>query len=456
MNTASHINHGLWRHPKAGQLAFNDLDTWIDLAKLLERGRFDMIFFADVIGLYGDYRGGWDTYVREGLQIPSNDPSVLISALAYVTEHLGLAFTSSIIQEHPFNFARRVSTIDHLSKGRIGWNIVTNALANAARNFGFADLTAHDERYRWADEYVEVVYKLWEGSWEDDALLRDTKRGIHANPSRIHKIFHRGERYQVEGPHLPAPSPQRTPLLFQAGTSVAGRNFAARHAEATFIIAPGPDKAAPVIEDIRAQAVRYGRRREDIAVLQGLTIVVGSTVEEARRKQADFDEYLSADAMLAHLSGGLGVDLGGLPWDQPIADLRTEGVQSILRALADSVLDGKNATVGDAATLLGRKTRIVGTPEQIADQLETWTAAGVDGFNIMYDILPGTFADFVEHVVPELQRRGLAQREYAPGTLREKIFGQGPHLPDRHIARSYRHWAKAPAKDVRVEAPVDA
>jgi alkanesulfonate monooxygenase SsuD/methylene tetrahydromethanopterin reductase-like flavin-dependent oxidoreductase (luciferase family) len=156
------------------------LDVWTDLAKLLERGCFDAIFLADVIGLYGDYRGGWDTYVREGLQIPSNDPSVLISALANVTEHLGLAFTSSIVQEHPFNFARRVSTLDHLSKGRIAWNIVTNALANGARNFGLDNLTEHDERYRWAQEYLEVTYKLWEASWEDDALLRDVENGVHA------------------------------------------------------------------------------------------------------------------------------------------------------------------------------------------------------------------------------------------------------------------------------------
>jgi long-chain alkane monooxygenase len=170
MNTVSHIYHGLWRHPQTRQLAYTDLDTWIGLARLLERGRFDALFLADVIGLYGNYRGGWDTYVREGLQIPSNDPSMLISALAHVTEHLGLAFTSSIIQDLPFNFARRVSTLDHLSKGRIAWNIVTNALSNGARNFGLPDLPEHDERYRWANEYLEVVYKLWEGSWEDDAV----------------------------------------------------------------------------------------------------------------------------------------------------------------------------------------------------------------------------------------------------------------------------------------------
>jgi long-chain alkane monooxygenase len=440
MNTVSHIYHGLWRHPQTRQLEYTDLDTWVDLAKLLERGRFDAIFLADVIGLYGDYRGGWDTYVREGLQIPSNDPSVLISALAHATEHLGLAFTSSIIQEHPFNFARKVSTLDHLSKGRIAWNIVTNALANGSRNFGLDDLTEHDERYSWAQEYLEVVYKLWEGSWEDDALIKDTANGIHADPGKIHKINHRGRRYNVEGPHLPSPSPQRTPVLAQAGSSKAGRDFAALHAEAQFLIAPHPEAAKAQIQDVRARAVAYGRRPEDILFLQGLSFVVGSTEEEARRKEAEVDEFLSLDGMLAHASGGIGVDLGNIPWDQPVGDVQVEGVRSILEAAIAGVPHTRSVTVADVARLLGKTTRITGTPEQIADRLEDWAAAGVDGVNLMYSTTPGTFVDFIEHVAPELQRRGLMQREYQPGTFRQKLFGHGPYLPDRHVGRSYRKW----------------
>jgi long-chain alkane monooxygenase len=439
MNTVSHIYHGLWRHPRTRQLAYTDLATWTDLAKLLERGKFDAIFLADVIGLYGDYRGGWDTYVREGLQIPSNDPSVLISALAGVTEHLGLAFTSSIIQEHPFTFARKVSTLDHLTKGRIAWNIVTNALANGARNFGLDDLTEHDERYRWAQEYLEVVYKLWEGSWEDDALLRDAQNGVHADPAKIHKIYHRGKRYRIEGPHLPAPSPQRTPVMAQAGSSSAGRDFAALHAEAQFIVAPRPEVAKSYIRDLRARVVAYGRRAEDILFLQGLSFVVGSTEAEARRKEAEIDDYLSLDGMLAHASGGIGVDFGDMSWDQPIGLVAAEGVRSILQAVVASVPDNRAATVGDVARLLGQTTRITGTPAQIADRLEEWAAAGVDGVNLMYSTTPGTFEDFIEYVAPELQRRGLMQREYRPGTFREKLFGTGPYLPERHVGRSYRY-----------------
>ena len=172
-NTASHILHGVWRQPGAGQVDFNSLDFWVDLARELEAGLFDVVFFADVHGVYGKIGGSYVKQVETGLQIPSNDPSAIISALAYNTEHLGFAFTSSVIQEHPFNFARKMSTLDHASNGRIAWNIVTNGIPNGARNFGYDDVISHDERYVWADEYVDVAYKLWEGSWSDDALLQD-------------------------------------------------------------------------------------------------------------------------------------------------------------------------------------------------------------------------------------------------------------------------------------------
>ena len=218
MNTASHIIHGLWRDEEGNQAYFNDVDVWVNLAKRLDEGGFDTIFFADVIGLYGDHKGGWEFLAENGLQIPSNDPMVLMSALAVNTKRLGLAFTAAPLQEHPFNFARRVSTLDHISKGRIAWNVVTGFQENAFRNFGFDGLYQHDERYRWADEYVDVLYKLWEGSWDEGALLKDRESGVYADSNRIHKINHVGERYQVEGPHLSAPSPQRTPVIFQAGS----------------------------------------------------------------------------------------------------------------------------------------------------------------------------------------------------------------------------------------------
>ncbi|WP_348520047.1 NtaA/DmoA family FMN-dependent monooxygenase [Arenivirga flava] len=210
MFTPSHIQHGQWRRPDARYEEFETLAFWQGIARTLERGRFDAMFFADVVGTYGPIGGSLDVNAAEGLQLPNNDPSVLLAALIGSTEHLGLAMTSSILQAHPFEFARRVSTLDHLSGGRVAWNIVTSYQENAARNFGLDRLPDHDERYRQAEEYLEVVYKLWEGSWDDDAVVRD-KSGVFSDPAGVHRIGHRGEFYAVEGPHLSAPSPQRTP-----------------------------------------------------------------------------------------------------------------------------------------------------------------------------------------------------------------------------------------------------
>lgn len=436
MNTTSHIVQGTWRLPDAGQTEFNSLHHWVELAKLLERGRFDIIFFADVAGLYGDYRGGWRKYVESGLQVPANDPLVLVSALAAATEHLGIAVTSSVVQEHPFGFARRISTLDHLSQGRLAWNIVTSYLENAFRNFGHDGLTPHDERYVWAGEYLEVALKLWEGSWDDGALVQDRASGIHADHQRIHKINHKGDRYRVEGPHLVSPSPQRTPVLFQAGSSPVGREFAARNAEAVFIVAPTPEAAREQIDDTRRRAAPYGRRPEDLRFLPGLTFVVGSTEEEAKRKAAELDDVIDWDGHIAHLSGSIGVDFGDYDLDDPIGVITTEGVQGIIQSVRASVGD-REPVVRDLGRLLAGANRIVGTPEQIADALETWQDAGIDGVNVINVTRPGTYVEFVEHVTPVLQQRGLQRREYEPGTLRRKLFGRD-HLPDSHPGSRYR------------------
>ena len=237
MNCVSHIQHGMWTRDDTRQLEYTRLDPWVELARLLERGCFDALFLADVIGAYDTYRGGRDTAVVEAMQIPVNDPMLLIPAMAYATQHLGFAFTSSVLQTHPFAFARQISTLDHLSGGRVAWNIVTSYLPNAGRNLGYGQLPRHDERYERAEEYLEVCYKLWEGSWEDDAVLADRANRRYADPAKVHDIDHVGPFYDVVGPHLSEPSPQRTPLLFQAGASDRGRSFAARHAECVFMVA---------------------------------------------------------------------------------------------------------------------------------------------------------------------------------------------------------------------------
>lgn len=436
MNTASHIQHGQWRHPDSRQADFDDVDVWIDLARLLERGRFDAAFFADVVGLYGPRDGSYVVNAAEGLQIPSSDPAVLLSALAVSTEHLGLAFTSSVLQSHPFDFARKVSTLDHISKGRVAWNIVTSTQESAARNFGFDGLLPHDERYEWAEEYLEVTYKLWEGSWDEGALVKDRARGVYADASRIHKIHHRGPRYRVDGPHLTAPSPQRTPLLYQAGSSEVGKRFAARHAEAVFIVAPSPEVAAEGISQTRKLAIDAGRDPDDIKFFQGLSFVIGSTEEEVRRHEAELDEYVSTPGFLAHQNFGVRVD--GTPYDPdtPLADIQTNSSQGILGWLQRS-MPGQTPRVRDLGPILTRRGRVAGTPEQIADRLVEWQQAGVDGVNVVNFRIPQSYADFIEHVMPELRRRGLAQHDYQPGSLRRKLFGTD-RLNDRHPAARYR------------------
>lgn len=433
MFTASHGHHGQWRRPDAIDPEFNDVRLWIDLAKTLEEATFDGIFFPDVSGHHGPVDVPIDTIVEEGLQLPSNDPLLLLAALATHTENIGLAFTSNILQAHPFTFARQVSTLDHLSGGRASWNIVTGWQNNGARNFGLKSLPEHDSRYEWAEEYVEVAYKLWEGSWDEGALLKDRANSRFSDPAKIHKIFHEGPRYRVEGPHLPSPSPQRTPLLYQAGSSPAGRAFAARHAEGVFLLADSPASAAEQIAQTRALAVEAGRRPEDLKFFPGLSFIVGDTEEEAREKAEYVHSYVSVAGLLAHMAV---VDDDGqaYPLDTPLSQVRTQAMQGSVERARARVTD-REPIVEDLAYEL-RSSPLVGTPEQIADALEEWRDAGVDGINVISYVL-GDYAEFAEKVIPVLRERGLAKTTYAEGSYRRKLFGED-RLNDRHPASGYR------------------
>lgn len=436
MNTVSHIHHGQWRRPDARQSEFTDVKLWTDLARTLEAAKFDALFFADVSGHYGDADAAIDHYLEEGLQIPSNDPTVLLGALAVVTEHIGLATTSNVFQQHPFNFARQLSTLDHLSKGRIAWNIVTGTQDNGARNYGLDQLTEHAERYRWAEEYVDVVYKLWEGSWDEDAVLDDrTAGGRYTDPAKVHKIHHEGQRYRVEGPHLPSPSVQRTPVLFQAGASASGRQFAARHAEATFILPPNVEIAAEQIATTRDLAIEAGRQATDIKFFAGLSFVIGETEQDAHNKFQHYQRFVSDRGYLAHRAI---VDENGRVYDPdtPLKDAPSNSAKGFSEWAAKAITD-REPLVRDLSRRIAQENVLVGTPEQIADQLEDWRAAGVDGINVMNWVLPGSFEDFAEQLTPVLQDRGLQQRDYAAGSLRKKLFGHD-RINDRHPAAHYR------------------
>ncbi|ODU07261.1 MAG: hypothetical protein ABS81_01805 [Pseudonocardia sp. SCN 72-86] len=437
MNTPSHMMSGTWVLPDNRAREYADMSTWLDLARTLERGCFDAVFIADGLGVYDTYTGSRDPAVELGVQFPANDPSLLIPAMAAVTENLGFAFTSSVMQEHPYNFARRVSTLDHLTGGRVAWNIVTSYQESAARNFGFDALLTGDERYAWAEEYVDVVYKLWEASWEDDAVLRDTVRGRYADPSKVHEINHVGSRYRVAGPHSCEPSPQRTPVLYQAGSSSTGRGFAGRHAEGTFLNAPRAATAS-IVRDVRAKAVDAGRQAGDVLAVQMVSIVLGDTEEAAQANARELDEIMGVEGLLIHMSGNVGVDLSSVALDRKLGELRPEEIKTqAVRSMIDGSGLPRSATFRELGMQLGRGLRVVGTPEQVADELESWAVEGdLDGFGLMFATTPGSFEEFVDQVAPHLQERGLMQKEYSPGTMREKLFpGNGPRLSPRHPAK---------------------
>src|SRR5690242_7802270 len=427
MNCVVHQSPGLWVHPEDQMHRYRDLRAWVELAQLLERGKFDGLFLADVIGVYDVFRASRDVAVRGGVQIPVNDPSLLIPAMAYATEHLGFAYTSSVLQSHPFAFARQISTLDHLTKGRVAWNIVAFYLESSGRNFGRTGLLDHDERYDFADEYLEVCYKLWESSWEEDAVLEDRRQKIYADPAKIHDVHHEGKNFKVHGCHLSEPSPQRTPVLYQAGSSPRGRQFAARHAECVFVTGPTPEVVGECIRDTRERARKEGRDPEDLLFFMFLKVITGGTEAEARRKYDDFLEYVDYEGGLALLGGWTGVDFSRFDPDQPVEYIETNAIRSLLQGFTQSG-SSRKWTVRDVAKAVGiggGGPVVVGAPEQVVDDLMQWVRAGADGFNLAYMITPGTFKDFIEGVVPVLQRRGLMQTEYGEGTYREKLFGKG-------------------------------
>src|ERR1700754_3919520 len=285
MNCVAHQSPGLWTHPRDRTADYNRLPYWLDLAKTLERGRFDGLFLADVLGVYDVFGGSHEAAVRTAAQTPVNDPMMVIPAMAAVTEHLGFGVTSNLSYEPPYTFARRMSTLDHLTEGRIGWNVVTGYLDSAARGAGKEKQTWHDDRYDIADEYMEVVYKLWEGSWEDDAVVRDRKRGIFTDPSKVHRINHESANYRINNTiHLSEPSPQRTPVLYQAGTSPRGRQFAARHAECVFVGGLNPTRGGEAGRATRELARQAGRNPNDILFFLYAKVITAETEAAVQRK----------------------------------------------------------------------------------------------------------------------------------------------------------------------------
>ncbi|RYC10982.1 LLM class flavin-dependent oxidoreductase [Ciceribacter ferrooxidans] len=441
MNCVGHQSPGLWAHPRDKSWKYKDLDYWQDLARTLESGFFDGIFIADVIGYYDVYKGNNYHAIHQAAQIPVNDPLQLAAPIALATEHLGIGITASTSFEHPYTFARRLATADHHTKGRVGWNIVTSYLESGARNVGQTGLQRHDNRYDIANEYLEVIYKLLEGSWEDGAVVRDRENRVFTLPEKVHEIGHKGRYFDVPGYALTEPSPQRTPVLYQAGASGAGKKFAAEHAECVFVAAQTKTILRNYVADVTARAVAAGRTRDSLKIYNLLTVIVDETDEKAKAKFREYLDYVSYDGSLVFMSGWTGIDFSRYRPDDLVRKIETNAIHSAVESLSEGD-PNKRWTIRELAEwggIGGMGPVIVGSPATVADELQQWVEdTGVDGFNLAYAVTPETFENIVGYLVPELQKRGVYPTEYRPGTLREKLFGRGAFLEAPHPGARYR------------------
>lgn len=413
-----------WRHPDSSAERVGDIAYFEELARTAERGRLDAVFFADGHAA-GDVSGGPLWFL---------EPLTALSAMSRATRRIGLVSTVSSTFYTPFHAARLLASLDHISGGRVGWNVVTSMFDAEARNHGYERMPAHQERYARAEEFVEAVVGLWD-SWSDKALHYD-RGGVFADPDLVRPVSHRGQHFQVDGP-LNVPRPvQGNPVLFQAGSSEQGRTLAARRAEAVYSVAYDLPSAQDYYRDVKARIGRADRDPRSVAIMPGLVTYVGSTEREARAKQRELDELLPTEESLRQLAMFTEQDCAGWELDAPVPDLppleeftgpkgRYETILRIISSERPTVrqLLGRLAAGGGHCTM-------VGTPEQIADRMAEWhERAGADGFNLMPPSLPGGIDDFVDHVVPVLQRRGLFRREYGAETLRGHLGLERPSSP---------------------------
>jgi FMN-dependent oxidoreductase (nitrilotriacetate monooxygenase family) len=414
------IHTAAWRYPGAFPDANFNFAHYKQFVRTLERGRFDAFFMADHLAVMNMPMNA----LKRSATVTSFDPLTLLPALATVTEHLGLIATASTTYNEPYHVARKFASLDHISSGRAGWNVVTSANPNEALNFGREEHLEHGERYRRAREFFEVVTGLWD-SWADDAFIRDVESGVYFDPTKMHVLNHKGPSLSVRGPLNIARPIQGWPVIVQAGASEAGRRLAAETAEVIF---SGPNNlgdAQRFYADVKGRLQALGRSRDHLKILPGAFVVVGDTLAEARAKKARLDSLVHPDSGIATLSVQLGQDVSGLDLDGPLPEISESNASKSARQKLVDMARRDNLTVRQLAQYVGGSfgtLELIGTPALIADQMEEWlTTEGCDGFNVMFPYLPGGLDDFVDRVVPELQRRELFRREYEGTTLRENL-----------------------------------
>jgi len=433
VNILSSGSHGAsWRASGGNPLGYIQIEHYQEIARIAERGLLDAIFLADALAIAFDPRTNpsW-----------ALDPAIIVAGMAAVTTQIGFIATASTTYAHPYNLARTFSSLDHVTHGRVGWNVVTTYDERAAPNFGDRSLPVHADRYARAAEFVDVVQSLWD-SWEDDALILDRAAGRFADPTKIHAIGHNGAHFSVAGPLQIPRSPQGRPVLVQAGSSEQGRDLAARYAEAIFSVQQDLGEAQSYYADVKRRAVRFGRDPSKISILPGLFVITAATEAEALRRRKELDELAGEEKVLARFAGQLGLDPDDLDLDQPVPERLLPKINSYMgtRGFVEATLSlarNKSLTVRDIIARGGGAHRlVVGGPEQIADTMEHWVReSAADGFNIMCDVFPSGLVAFVDHVVPELQKRGLFRREYSGATLRDRY----------RLPRPQSRFAKEPA-----------
>jgi alkanesulfonate monooxygenase len=413
------IHTGAWRYPGAYADANFNLGHVRRFIQKLELGRFDAFFMADHLAVLNMPLDA----LKRSHTVTSFEPFTLLSALAGATERIGLVATASTTFDEPFHVARRFASLDHISAGRAGWNIVTTSNPNAALNFGREDHVEHDERYKRAREFYDVVTGLWD-SFADDAFVRDVEAGIYFDPSKVHVLDHKGPHLSVRGPLNIARPPQGWPVIFQAGASEAGKQLAAETAEAIFAAESTLEGAKRFYADVKGRAERAGRSRDHLKILPGAFVVVGDTVEQARERRARLDGLVHVESAIASLSIALGIDASRLDPDGPLPAIPPTNASQTARERVIQLANRERLTVRQLAQRLGGYSGLafVGTPATIADEMQEWLEGeGSDGFNVMFPYLPQGLDDFVDRVVPELQRRGIFRREYEGRTLRENL-----------------------------------
>jgi FMN-dependent oxidoreductase (nitrilotriacetate monooxygenase family) len=416
---------GMWRNTR-DKIGWNfaEPEYWQHMARTMERGLFDAMFIADELAPYTTFEDSSDATVKWAVQCPTHEPSTIVPIITGATERLGVGVTLSTAFEHPYSMCRRLSSLDHLSKGRVAWNIVSSYSKSEWEAYG-AEMTDRSERYARLDEYMELCYKLWD-SWEPDAIIADKESGIYADPAKVHEVIHEGKFYKCRGRHFVAPSPQKRPVLWQAGSSGQGRDFAARHAEAIFAVHPNVDRMRQYADDLNDRLEnKFNRKKGSVKLIYGLQTVVADTRSEAQDKYDRIKACIPLEGAIAWISGHFGLDFSKFKPDDIVQNIEIPGIQGLFESIIYAK-GGAPVTVHEAALIYAQGMGMpvaVGTASDIADQIEHYMdEGGADGFMLAATYTPGCYEEFVDYVVPELQRRGRFRTSYGGVTLRENLL----------------------------------